>query len=65
MEREEIIMNFIQAKDYDEMSNICAELMRKDVDEKEDIEICLATGSSPALAYKYFVEQVKNDKVDM
>ena len=29
MEREEIIMNFIQAKDYDEMSNICAELMRK------------------------------------
>lgn len=65
MEREEIIMNFIQAKDYDEMSKICAELMRKDVDEKEDIEICLATGSSPALAYKYFVEQVKNDKVDM
>lgn len=52
-------MNLIYVEDYEEMSEIASQIMLDDSINKEDWSVCLATGSSPLLAYELFVNKVK------
>lgn len=52
-------MNFIHAKDYDELSIVVSKLMVETVEANAEANVCLATGSSPSLAYVLFVDHVR------
>ncbi len=49
-------MKFIKAKNYDELSQIAGEIIARQIKEKPDTVLGLATGSSPVGTYKYLVE---------
>ena len=49
---------------YNELSEQCAELMIKQVQKKPNSLMCIATGGSPRLAYKRFVEKTKENNID-
>jgi galactosamine-6-phosphate isomerase len=52
-------MNFIHAKNYEELSIVVSEMMVETVEANPEANVCLATGSSPSLAYDLFVDHVR------
>ncbi|MDR1532243.1 MAG: glycoside hydrolase family 127 protein [Clostridiales bacterium] len=58
-------MQITEMSDYNKMSEAAAEIMINRVKEKPDACFCLATGDSPALAYKLFVKRVLEEGVDV
>lgn len=58
-------IEFIETKDFEELSRISAEVMADCVRRKPDSLFCLATGSSPSRAYEIFVELVKKEKINV
>lgn len=57
-------MNLIVCKDYDEMSREAANIFIKQIQEKKDSVLGLATGSSPIGMYKELIEANKAGKID-
>ncbi|MBA5851205.1 glucosamine-6-phosphate deaminase [Clostridium sp. cel8] len=57
-------MKLLIAKDYEEMSEIAAEILKKTVNEKPDAVLGLATGSTPVGMYKKLIEMNKNKEID-
>lgn len=57
-------MQFLHAKNYEEMSKLVATVLLERVKQSTQIQICLPTGTSPKLAYQYFVEQITADQVE-
>ncbi|HAO62308.1 MAG TPA: galactosamine-6-phosphate isomerase [Erysipelotrichaceae bacterium] len=51
-------MNLIHAKGYQELSEIVALIMVEAIEKNPRSNLCLATGSSPSLAYDLFVDHV-------
>ena len=58
-------MQLINVPDYQTLSQACADEMITLIREKPDAKIILATGSSPALAYRLFVKAVTEQKIDV
>ena len=58
-------IEFIETKDFQELSQISAELMVECVRKKPDSLFCLATGSSPTRAYEIFVELVNKQHINV
>ena len=58
-------IELIKAKDFEELSRISAKVMVECVRNKPDSLFCIATGSSPALAYEIFVELVNKEKINV
>lgn len=58
-------MNLQLAATHHEQSNAAAALMIETIRKKPGAVITLATGDSPKLAYRLFVEKVLNEGVDM
>ncbi|MCX5749688.1 MAG: glucosamine-6-phosphate deaminase [Candidatus Saganbacteria bacterium] len=57
-------MRVIITKDYDEMSRKAAEFIVKELKNKPDSILCLATGTTPVSTYKELVRLYKDKKVD-
>ena len=57
-------MNLILCKNYDEMSQKAAELIAKQVNEKSNSVLGLATGSTPIGTYSRLIEMNQNNEVD-
>ena len=57
-------MNLILCKNYDEMSQKAAELIAKQVNEKPNSVLGLATGSTPIGTYSRLIEMNKNNEID-
>lgn len=53
-------MNWIQATDYDHLSELAAEIFQQQLKEKPDSILGLATGSTPIGLYKKLVERHNN-----
>ena len=58
-------IEFIETKDFEELSRISAEVMVECVRKKPDSLFCIATGSSPTRAYEIFVELVNKEKINV
>ena len=58
-------MNFIHAKNYEELSIKVSEMMAETVEANPEVNLCLATGSSPSLAYDLFVDHVRTRNTDV
>jgi len=58
-------IEFIEAKNFEELSRISAEVMVECVRKKPDSLFCLATGSSPARAYEIFLELVNKKQINI
>ncbi len=58
-------IEFIETKDYEELSRISAEVMIECLRKKPDSLFCLATGNSPARAYEIFVERVNREQINV
>jgi galactosamine-6-phosphate isomerase len=56
-------IELIEAKDYEELSQISAKVMLECIQNKPDALFCLATGSSPARAYEIFIELVNKEQI--
>ncbi|HHW56085.1 MAG TPA: glucosamine-6-phosphate deaminase [Clostridia bacterium] len=57
-------MRVIITVDYDEMSKRAAEIVKKQIKEKPDTILGLATGSTPLGMYKYLIEMYKKGEID-
>lgn len=57
-------MNIIIVKDYNELSKTCANLIAKQIKEKPDSVLGLATGSSPVGTYMELIHLYKNSELD-
>lgn len=57
-------MNLILCKNYDEMSQKAAELIAKQINEKPNSVLGLATGSTPIGTYSRLIEMNKNNAID-
>lgn len=58
-------MDFIMCDSYKELSRKCADEMLGLVQRKKDAKVILATGQSPFLAYRLFVEGVQKQSLDV
>ncbi|MEA4911087.1 MAG: glucosamine-6-phosphate deaminase, partial [Oscillospiraceae bacterium] len=56
-------MKIIECADYGEASAVCADLFAKQLQEKPDSVLGLATGSTPLGAYQRLVEKYKNGEI--
>lgn len=56
-------MKVIITKDYDELSKISADIVKKMVTEKPDMLFCLPAGGSPIGMYEYLVKMYQNHEV--
>jgi galactosamine-6-phosphate isomerase len=54
-------LELIVAENYEEMSQLAAEKMFEAIQEKPDLLISIATGSTPTLAYDLLAEKAKTD----
>ena len=54
---------FIEAVNYEDLSRIAAEILIKQVLDKPNSLITLATGSTPTGMYKQWVSILKRDKI--
>ena len=57
-------MKVIVCKDYDEMSNEAAQIFIKQIQEKHDSVLGLATGSSPIGMYKELIKANNDGTID-
>lgn len=57
-------MRVIITVDYDEMSKRAAEIVKKQIKEKPNSVLGLATGSTPLGMYKYLIEMYKKGEID-
>lgn len=57
-------MKIISVKNYEEMSNLAADIIAAQIKEKPDCVLGLATGSSPVGTYKRLIEDNKEGKID-
>lgn len=57
-------MKILICKDYDEMSLVASNLLTKEIINKPNITLGLATGSTPIGLYKNLIEMHKNNMVD-
>ncbi len=57
-------MNFVLAKDYEELSNLAADVIADVIKSKPNPVLGLATGSSPVGTYKRLIEDNKAGKLD-
>lgn len=57
-------MNFIKVKTYAEMSRLAADIVGKQIKDKPDSVIGLATGSSPIGMYKLLIERCESGELD-
>lgn len=57
-------MEIIKATDYDDMSKKAAEIIAKEVKEKPNLVMGLATGSSPVGLYKNLIEKYNSKELD-
>jgi glucosamine-6-phosphate deaminase len=57
-------MKIIKANDYEELSKKAAEIICRQVKEKENSVLGLATGASPVGVYEKMIEAYKNDNLD-
>lgn len=55
----------VEAENYKKLSEISAEAMLECLKEKPDALFCIASGGSPTLAYKLFVEKAHKENVDV
>lgn len=58
-------MKIIDAKNYDEMSELGANILIETIEKKKDASICLATGGSPKKLYENFVNEINERKLDI
>lgn len=58
-------MNFIHAKNYEELSIVVSKMMVETIETNHEANVCLATGSSPSLAYDLFVDHVRARDTDV
>lgn len=58
-------MKIIEAEHYDKMSRLGADILIETIKNKKEASICLATGSSPAKMYAYFVHDINEQKIDI
>jgi len=58
-------MNFIHAKNYEELSIVVSKMMVETIESNPEANVCLATGSSPSLAYDLFVDHVRTRNTDV
>lgn len=58
-------IEFVNAESYEKLSEVSAEAMVKCVKEKPNALFCVASGGSPTLSYKLFIEKVTKEKVDV
>lgn len=58
-------MKIINVHNYDALSKQGADILLDALRAKKDINICLATGSSPAKMYEYFVNTINEEKIDI
>lgn len=58
-------IELVEAENYEKLSEISAEAMVKCVKEKPNALFCLASGGSPTLAYKLFIERVIKENIDI
>lgn len=59
-------MQYIQyCSDYDALSDRASEYLITEIRDKPDATICLATGGTPLLTYRYFVEKINQRKIDI
>lgn len=58
-------MNIIKVNDFESLSEAMAQIMIDEVKSNPHANICLATGGSPELAYRRFVEMVKEQNLDL
>lgn len=56
-------MEFVNSKNYKEMSERAAEIMVDFLKSKPDALFCVATGSSPTLSYELFIKKVKEQGI--
>lgn len=57
-------MKIIVKKDYDSMSKEAANIVRKEMEKKEDLVLGLATGSTPIGMYKELIRMHKEEGLD-
>ena len=57
-------MKFIKAKDYEELSNLAADIIADVIKTKPNCVLGLATGSSPVGTYKRLIKDNKEGKLD-
>ena len=57
-------MEVIVARDYDEMSKIAADMVKKEIIKKPDIVLGLATGSTPKGMYRELIRYYDEGKLD-
>lgn len=57
-------MKFITASNYEEMSELASETLLNCLIQKPDALFCIATGGSPTLLYKRFVQKIKKQNLD-
>jgi len=57
-------MKIILAKNYEEMSNLAADIIAEQIKKKPNCVLGLATGSSPVGTYKRLIEDNKEGKID-
>jgi len=58
-------IKFTEAKDLEELSKISAGIMIDCIKAKPDALLCLATGTSPTLAYDIFIKTIIKEKIDI
>lgn len=59
------MQKIIKTKNYEELSNLCKDLMLEEIKNKPNSNICLASGASTNLTYDLFVNEVKNSDIDL
>ena len=50
---------------YDALSDRASERLIQVIQDKPDATICLATGATPELTYRFFVEKIQKNQVDI
>lgn len=57
-------MNLVVVKDYNEMSNVSANIFKNTINQKSNSVLGLATGSTPIGLYKRLIEMNNNKEID-
>lgn len=57
-------MKLLVVKDYDEMSDVAAQIFKDVINEKKEAVLGLATGSTPIGLYKKLIEMNRNNELD-
>lgn len=59
------MLHIVEHKSYEEMSRQCAEELVLLIKNRPKARIVLATGASPLLAYRIFVQEIIHNKIDV